>query len=144
MTIAAILKTKGSTVTTIKEETSVAEVTELLRAQRIGAVVVLDAHGVVAGILSERDIVRGLATMGAAVLDQRAGTIMTAPVITCAPGDSVHDAMEQMTSGRFRHLPVMEGGQLAGLVSIGDLVKRRIEQAEQEAGQLREYITLAG
>lgn len=144
MTIAAILKAKGSAVTTITQETSVANVAELLRAQRIGAVVVLDAGGAVAGILSERDIVRGLAAMGAGVLDQPAAAIMTAPVITCSPGDSVHEAMEQMTSGRFRHLPVMADGRLAGLVSIGDLVKRRIEQAEQEAGQLRDYITLAG
>jgi CBS domain-containing protein len=95
----------------------------------------------VLGVVSERDVVRGLAVNGASVLDQTADQIMSAPVVTCAPGDTVQEAMEQMTAGRFRHLPVMDGGRLLGIVSIGDLVKRRIEDAEHEAEELKQYIT---
>jgi CBS domain-containing protein len=141
MTIAGILKSKGSEVATVAPTMTVKAVVELLRTKRIGAVLVLGSGQEVLGVVSERDVVRGLAVNGASVLDQTADQIMSAPVVTCAPGDTVQEAMEQMTAGRFRHLPVMDGGRLLGIVSIGDLVKRRIEDAEHEAEELKQYIT---
>ncbi|QMW22528.1 CBS domain-containing protein [Sandaracinobacteroides saxicola] len=140
MTIAAILRGKGSAVAHVSPDTGVADIVAMLNERRIGAVLVVES-GHVVGVVSERDVVRGLATRGAAVLAERAATIMTAPVITIAPDESVVSAMELMTDRRIRHLPVVEADSLVGLVSIGDLVKRRIEQAEQEALALKDYIS---
>ncbi len=144
MTIARILKNKSASVVTVPQSMPIIGVANVLRERGIGAVLVTDVSGDLIGIVSERDIVRGLATLGSDLLEKAAGTIMTSPVITCVPEDTVQCAMEMMTSRRFRHLPVVENGRLVGIVSIGDLVKQRIEMAEQEAGHLRDYIALAG
>ncbi len=140
MTIAHILKQKGSHVETVSETVRVIEVARHLTDKRIGAVLVKDAEGKISGVLSERDVVRGLARSGMAVLDQPASSIMTAPVITCTQHATVQDVMAQMTSRRIRHLPVMDGNAMVGMVSIGDLVKARIEETEQEAAALKDYI----
>jgi CBS domain-containing protein len=139
MTIAAILRAKGGSVAHVTPGCTVRSIVDTLRRQRIGAVLVLQNDAVI-GVVSERDIVRNLADRGAAVLDLLAQDVMTAPVITISPVESVAAAMELMTGRRIRHLPVLSDGALVGLVSIGDLVKRRIEQAEQEASALKDYI----
>ncbi|MEZ5932661.1 MAG: CBS domain-containing protein [Alphaproteobacteria bacterium] len=118
----------------------IAEVAALLSKERVGAVVVLDADQRLAGIVSERDIARRLAEHGAALLDMSADQIMTREVVTCSPDDGVDKLMRKMTTGRFRHLPVMEGATIVGLVSIGDIVKHRLEQLESEASLLQDYI----
>jgi CBS domain-containing protein len=140
MTVSAILNRKGSGVYTLKQMDRVAEAAALLASKRIGAALVLDAQGQLLGVISERDIVRGLATTGADVLHTPVQEIMTAPVITCTPQHSVADAMAMMTDRRIRHLPVIDNGRLAGMVSIGDLVKARIDQTEAEAAALKQYI----
>lgn len=142
MTVARIINEKGRDVVTISPGASLAEVAALLSEKRIGAVVVIE-DGELLGILSERDIVRGLARHGAEVLNKLASDCMTSRVVTCRPEDTINDVMQKMTTGRFRHLPVIENGKLAGLVSIGDIVKRRIEEVEREAEQIREYIATA-
>ncbi len=140
MSIAHILKQKGSHVETVSESVSVIAAVKHLADKRIGAVLVTDAAGKVTGVLSERDIVRGLAKSGISVLDQPANSIMTAPVITCTQQATVQAVMAQMTSRRIRHLPVMDGTTMVGMVSIGDLVKARIEETEQETAALKDYI----
>ena len=140
MTVATILKRKGSRVVTVRPDTTVAAIAETLVRERIGAAVVADSEGGIAGIVSERDIVVGLARRGAAVLEERAETIMTKKVVTCTPEQRVDELMATMTEGRFRHLPVVAQGRLAGIVSIGDVVKSRLEALEAEAGALRSYI----
>lgn len=139
MGIAAILASKGHEVVTVAPETAVNEIVGTLITRRIGAVIVTEGAQVV-GVVSERDVIRGLCGQGPSVLERSAREIMTSPVVTIAPTDSVADAMELMTGRRVRHLPVVDGGTLVGLVSIGDLVKRRIEEAEQEALALKDYI----
>jgi len=140
MTIAAILQGKGSNVVTIDADESVAGAVTLLAQRRIGAMPVI-RNGKVAGIFSERDMVYRLHSDGAAILDARVGDVMTAPAITVSPDQSTLNALALMTRRRIRHLPVVAGGQLVGLVSIGDLVKRRIDDIEREAAALRDYIT---
>jgi CBS domain-containing protein len=142
MTVARIINEKGRDVVTVAPEKSLAEVAALLSQKGIGAVVVVEG-GAIRGIISERDIVRALAKHGAEALRKLAVECMTARVITCLPEETIHDVMQKMTSGRFRHLPVVEDGKLAGIVSIGDVVKRRIEEVEREAEQIREYIATA-
>jgi CBS domain-containing protein len=139
MGIATILAGKGHDVETVLPGTRVGEIVGTLNTRRIGAVLVVEGEQVV-GVVSERDIIRGLCAEGQDVLQLTARDIMTSPVVTIAPTDSVADAMELMTGRRVRHLPVIEAGRLVGLVSIGDLVKRRIEEAEQEALALKDYI----
>jgi len=140
MTIASILKSKGGEVVTVGGRATVAEVVALLHRHRIGALLVVDGDAPV-GVVSERDVVKCLHERGAAILDATADTIMTSPVVTVPPGETIARAMEMMTDFRIRHLPVVERGRLVGIVSIGDLVKRRIEDAEHEAEQLKGYIT---
>jgi CBS domain-containing protein len=140
MTVSRILALKGRDVTTITPHRSVADAIALLAAKRIGAVIVGGDDGAVLGILSERDIVRALAA-GADALQHPVSRYMTAEVITCAPDMLIIDVMEEMTAGRFRHMPVMEGGRLAGIVSIGDVVKHRLDEMQHETQALREYIT---
>ena len=140
MTVSRILALKGRDVTTITPHRSVADAIALLAARRIGAVIVGGDDGAVLGILSERDIVRALAA-GADALQHPVSRYMTAEVITCAPDMLIIDVMEEMTAGRFRHMPVMEGGRLAGIVSIGDVVKHRLDEMQHETQALREYIT---
>ena len=124
---------------TVRRDTSVSAIVELLYRYRIGAVLVMD-ESVIAGLVSERDICRCMHTHGQGVHDARAEDIMSAPVVTASAHTSISDAMAVMTDRRFRHLPVVEAGELLGLVSIGDLVKRRIEDAEAEAESLKHYI----
>jgi CBS domain-containing protein len=142
MGISTVLNNKGRAVAAVAPDSSVAEIVAVLVERRIGAVLVVE-DGRPVGIVSERDIIRCLATHGGNVLGLGAREVMTAPVITIRLQDSLSDAMELMTDRRIRHLPVVESGQLVGIVSIGDLVKRRIEQAEQEALALKDYIATA-
>ena len=139
MTIQAILDAKGGKVVTIDSAAPVREAVALLGEHRIGAVVALEGERV-AGILSERDLVYCLAKEGADTLDLPVSRVMTAPVITVAPGVSALAALSNMSKRRIRHLPVVEGGKLAGLVSIGDLVAWRIAMIEEEAEAMRAYI----
>ncbi|MFN3946452.1 MAG: CBS domain-containing protein [Allosphingosinicella sp.] len=142
MSIAAILKDKGPDVSTVACDTPVREAVALLAEHRIGAVPVLK-DGAVAGIMSERDIVYCLRQDGAAVLDWPVERVMTAPAITAEPTDSVLGALSLMTRRRIRHLPVVDGGRLIGIVSIGDLVKYRMDKIEAEAAAMRDYIQSA-
>lgn len=142
MGVAHIINEKGRDVVTIAPDASLAEVAAILAEKRIGAVVVVESSQI-RGILSERDIVRALAKHGGEVLTKSAAQCMTAKVVTCRPEDTINQVMQKMTSGRFRHLPVVEHGKLAGIVSIGDVVKRRLEEVEREADQIREYIASA-
>jgi CBS domain-containing protein len=140
MSIAAILAAKGSRVTIGVPVEAVHGLARRLVEYRIGAIPIVEGDSVV-GIVSERDIVRAFAAAPSRDLSGlTAADIMSAPVITVQPGDSISHAFALMTDRRIRHLPVMAAGRLAGIVSIGDLVKRRIEQAEQEALQLKDYI----
>lgn len=141
MKVEHILQAKGPDVFTVRDTATIAEAVGLLAEKNIGAVVVRNGSGGVAGILSERDIVRRLKSQGGDVLSAPVSSCMTANVITCAPGDSIDDLMAKMSQRRIRHLPVVEKGALVGLVSIGDVVKRKIEEAEHEAAALREYIS---
>jgi len=133
MNVRQILTLKGTTaVATIAPDASVKDAVAELADKRYGALVVAGADGALAGILSERDIVRGLGAKGGKVLDMTVADLMTREVVTCAPSDSAVSVLERMTEGRFRHMPVMEGGSMAGLLSIGDVVKARIRQMEDE------------
>ncbi|HZP21470.1 MAG TPA: CBS domain-containing protein [Bauldia sp.] len=143
MTVAKILSNKGRDVATVSASQSVGEAVAELGRRRIGALVVTDAPKRVIGIISERDVVRALAQKGAGVLSDPVASIMTREVVTCGEGETIIRVMTRMTRGRFRHLPVVEGGQLAGIVSIGDVVKARIEEVENEANAMREYIATA-
>jgi len=140
MHVKAILKTKGATIITTRPQETVSAVSQLLNVNRIGAVLVMETDGTIAGIISERDIVRGMALHGAAVLDMPAADLMTRKVIQCSPDDTVAQIMEVMTRGRFRHLPVVENGRLVGFISIGDVVKHRVEEYAHELESLREYV----
>ena len=144
MTIAAILKHKGNHVTAVAPTTTIAALTQELARRRIGAVLVMDDSGRLLGIVSERDIVGSLAANGAATLDMTAAQLMTRDVTTATPRTTVAEAMAMMTAGRFRHLPVMEGAALLGIISIGDVVKARITQQEQEVDSLKAYVAGAG
>lgn len=139
MSIASILKSKGGAIVGVTVHQPVHEVVALLHQHRIGAVLVLEDERPI-GIVSERDVVKCLHEKGTAILDATAGAIMSSPVVLASPADSIAEAMGTMTDRRIRHLPVVENGRLVGMVSIGDLVKRRIEDAEHEAGMLKEYI----
>lgn len=139
MTIAAILGGKGRDVVSIEGDRTVADAVALLAEKRIGAVPVL-VGSAVAGIFSERDVVYGLQREGAAALDRRVSEVMTAPAISVSPDESVLGALALMTRRRIRHLPVVEGGACVGFISIGDLVKYRIERIESEAEAMRAYI----
>ncbi len=140
MTVATILKTKGNNIVTVNVGESVADTAVLLAKYKIGAVLVLDQTGKVTGVLSERDIVRALATSGSGCLNQNVEDLMTKDVICCAPSDTIDQVMALMTDRRIRHLPVMDGSELKGFISIGDVVKRRISDVEQEAAAMRDYI----
>ena len=143
MTVKSILDAKGRDVVTLGPDETLAQAAGLLAEKRIGAVVVTDAAGRILGILSERDIVRVIGQSGAQALEMRVSGVMTGKVTTCRESHTVNHVMEVMTRGRFRHLPVEKDGRLDGIVSIGDVVKRRIEEALREAEQIREYIATA-
>ncbi|PLW78716.1 CBS domain-containing protein [Cohaesibacter celericrescens] len=139
MTIATILDKKGRDVFTMEPSSSLSEVVKTLRDKKIGVVLLAEGDRLL-GILSERDIVRALSENGASALSEIASSHMTSSVMTCVEGDTVVSVMSRMTSGRFRHMPVMDGTRLVGLVSIGDVVKLRIEETEKEAADMRAYI----
>jgi CBS domain-containing protein len=142
MTIAAILGGKGHDVVSIEGGRTVAEAVALLAGRRIGAVPVIEG-GKVLGIFSERDMIYCLQREGAAALDRKVSEVMTAPAITVPPGEAVLNALALMTKRRIRHLPVVDGGRCVGFISIGDLVKHRIERIESEAEAMRSYIQSA-
>jgi len=139
-TIAMILKGKGSAVETAERTASLNDVLLVLAKKKIGAVVIADDQGGVAGILSERDIVRALAETSADVLQRPVDSVMTRRVVTCEPSMTVDQVLELMTVGRFRHMPVVENAVLCGIVSIGDIVKLKIAEATAEAEALKSYI----
>lgn len=139
MTVQQILKMKGSAVFTMPTTATLASVAWELNSRKIGAVVILDREQIV-GMLSERDIVRVIAERGAKALDVPASTAMTQRVEICGCDDLVDDLMARMTNSRFRHMPVVHEGKLVGLVSIGDVVKQRIDEAVREADHMRDYI----
>ena len=141
MKVEQILQSKGTEVFAVRPEDSIAEAVSVLNDKNIGAVVVRDLSGKVIGILSERDVVRRLGRHGADAMGMRVKDCMTGDPFTCSPEDSVEDLMAMMTRKRIRHLPVTAGGSVIGVVSIGDVVKRKIEEAEQEAAALKEYIS---
>ena len=143
MTVGRILTTKGRDVVTAQPHRTIGEICEILAHKKIGAVVVIGADGEVLGILSERDVVRVMARRGAAGLEDAVSRHMTAKVVTAHDDVTIDSLMEQMTAGRFRHVPVVSGGRLAGLVSIGDVVKARLGELEHEQDALREYIRTA-
>ena len=140
MVIANILKNKGGNILSVLPHAPVADVVQVLASHRIGAVLVVSGSGLLMGILSERDVVRSLAENGAGTLDRTASDLMTADVTTATPQTSVAAAMEMMTAGRFRHVPILEDGRLIGLVSIGDVVKAKIAASDDEVDSLRAYV----
>jgi CBS domain-containing protein len=143
MTVKAILSTKGSNVTTIEPNATLEDAIETLARHRIGALVVLGPEQRVIGILSERDIVRALAEHGATALTHSLAQVMTRKVSTCNESDTVSSLMEQMTRGKFRHVPVLDQDRLIGIISIGDVVKYRLHEMELESEALRDYIQTA-
>jgi CBS domain-containing protein len=143
VTVKAILEAKGHEVTTLGPNERLSEAVRLLAEKRIGALVVTNGDRKIVGIISERDIVRMLGKHGAAALDLSVRDVMTPKVNICNEHHTVNEVMEIMTRGRFRHLPVEKDGQLDGIISIGDVVKRRIEDIEREAEDIRSYIATA-
>ena len=145
MNVKAILaaKKRGGDIIGIEPTASLAAAAKLLAAHRIGSLVIRGAGGRVAGILSERDIVRALSEQGASALDVPVGQAMTRDVETCGEDESCASIMERMTAGKFRHMPVLRGGKLAGLISIGDVVKQRVDEIERESEAMRDYIRTA-
>jgi CBS domain-containing protein len=143
MTVRAILDAKGHDVLTLGPNETLSDAIRTLAERRIGALVITNGDRKIVGILSERDIVRVMAREGAAALDLPVRSAMTPKVRICNENHTVNEVMEIMTEGRFRHLPVEKDGQLHGIVSIGDVVKRRIEDVEREAEEIRAYIATA-
>lgn len=140
MRVANVIKTKGSDIVTMRADATVRELLHVLAHHGIGAVVVSARGSTIAGIASERDVVRALNRTGKSLLDEPVSSIMTAEVVTCELQDHVDDVMAVMTEWRIRHVPVVDGGALAGIVSIGDMVKSRIAELEGERDDLVTYI----
>ena len=143
MIVKSIINTKGRDVVTLEPSASLDTAAKLLAERRIGAVVVLGADDRVVGILSERDIVRAISERGAAAMQEQVSQVMTRKVATCTLDETIHSIMERMTAGKFRHVPVIEEDRLAGIISIGDVVKHRIVEMEQESDALKSYIQTA-
>jgi len=148
MNVKAILAAKnsgalGGEIFSIEPTADLETAANSLSAHRIGALLVLGAGGHIAGILSERDIVRAISRHGAAVLGLPVGQVMTRNVSTCNEDDDIASVMERMTTGKFRHMPVMSNGKLIGLISIGDVVKQRVDEIERETEAMRDYIRTA-
>jgi CBS domain-containing protein len=143
MNVKTILAAKGGSVISIEPTATLAIAVKTLAEHRIGALLVLGADRRVAGILSERDIVRVLAEQGAGALEQPLGQVMTRKVVTCSQSETIGGIMERMTKGKFRHVPVVEQDQVIGVVSIGDVVKYRLQEMEHESEALRDYIQTA-
>jgi len=142
MTVRAILDTKGHNVQSVEPDAKLSAAVKILGERKIGAVLVM-SHGRIEGILSERDIVRVLSERGAAVLEEAVSAVMTRKVVSCKQSDTVAAIMEMMTLGKFRHLPVLEEDRVVGLISIGDVVKWRVREYENEQEALRDYIKTA-
>ena len=140
MNVEAILRNKGGAVATVAPHAKIAEAAAMLRREGIGALVVSRDGSAVDGIISERDIVHGLAGLGAGLLDTEVETLMTRRVFTCSPRDTIADLAVEMTQRRIRHIPVLRDGALAGIVSIGDVVKARLDEMEYETTSLRSFI----
>ena len=141
MRVANILKAKADRLITTRPDATLVETAEILRREGIGAVIVTEPEGErLAGIISERDIARGLAEHGDKLAGMNVAELMTPSVVTCEPDDTLEEIMQKMTSGRFRHLPVIRDGALVGVISIGDVVKNRLEELEAETHQLQDYI----
>lgn len=143
MTVSTILAAKGGDVVSVDPNATLTSAVALLAEKRIGAVVVLGVDRRIAGILSERDIVRALAENGAAALDESVSRFMTRKVSTCTENETIASIMERMTEGKFRHVPVVDQGRLVGIVSIGDVVKHRLQQMERDSAAMRDYILTA-
>ena len=143
MIVNRILSLKGREVATIEPSRSLSEVARVLAERRIGALLIVDGDRPVTGIISERDIVRAVAMHGAKALDEPVSRFMTEKVVTCTGETSINDVMELMTQQKFRHIPVVESGRLSGIVSIGDVVKLRLEEVEAETQAIKEYIATA-
>jgi CBS domain-containing protein len=143
MTVKAVLSRKGTDVATIEPQATLAGAVKILAERRIGALVVTGADRRIVGILSERDVVRMLGEEGARALERPVAEVMTRDVKTCGERDQIADLMEKMTAGKFRHLPVVEQGRLVGIISIGDVVKFRVEEMERDTAALQEYIRTA-
>src|SRR3954452_1809452 len=143
MNVAHILKQKGRDVATVQPHHTLGEAAKMLGERRVGALVVADAAGKVLGILSERDIVRSIGAHGGGSLSEPVSKHMTANPTTVGEAADINELMQVMTNGRFRHLPVVEGGRLVGIVSIGDVVKHHVDELHHEAESLREYISTA-
>ena len=143
MTVSAILSVKGRAAVTIEAEATLTAAAKLLTEKRIGALIILGADHRIAGILSERDIVRAIAKRGAAALDDLVSTVMTREVMSCTETDTIASIMDRMTAGKFRHLPVVDQDRLVGMISIGDVVKYRVHEMERDADRMREYILTA-
>lgn len=142
MTVRSILNTKGHQIVSVEPDAKLTATIKLLAEKKIGAVLVMNQSRL-EGILSERDIVRALGERGAGVLEAPVSDVMTRKVVTCKETDTVAELMEMMTSGKFRHLPVTDNGKVVGLISIGDIVKRRVQEYESEQEALRDYIKTA-
>ena len=142
MTVGSILNTKGRQIMSVEPDAKMTAAIKLLGEKKIGAVLVM-SQSRLEGILSERDIVRVLSERGAGVLDEPVSSVMTRKVVTCRETDTVAELMETMTTGKFRHLPVVDNGKVVGLISIGDIVKRRVQEYETEQEALRDYIKTA-
>jgi len=140
MLVDTILSTKGSEVTTADAAETVAQAATRMEENGIGALVIVDTAGLPIGILSERDIARGITRYGERLADTPIASLMTRNLVTCKPADTVADIMGLMTDRRVRHVPVLRDGRLAGIISIGDVVKVRLGEIEQEADALRAYI----
>lgn len=143
MTISKILADKGREVVSIEPAATLQSAATLLARKRIGAVVILGADRRIAGILSERDIVRAIGERGASALEEPVSQTMTRKVSTCTESETLVSIMEQMTEGKFRHVPVVDQGRLSGIVSIGDVVKHRLQEMERDSAAMRDYILTA-
>ncbi len=135
-----ILMKKGAQVVTANPQDTIAQATGLLKKEKIGALIIVDDNETMVGVLSERDIVQAIPEHGAALFDMPVEELMTTDVKVCSTEDRMRDIMKMMSSGRFRHMPVVEDGMMVAIISIGDVVKTRLEQLENEANQMREFI----
>ncbi|MFG1358983.1 CBS domain-containing protein [Xanthobacter pseudotagetidis] len=143
MTVSSILQGKSKDIVTLTPASTLGDAVKSLAEHRIGAIVVVDPDMAVEGIISERDVVRLLNERGMSVLATPVGEVMTRAVVTCTPDEIIPAIMERMTRGRFRHVPVVAGDRLVGIISIGDVVKHRLEEMERESAALRDYIMTA-
>ena len=139
MKVADILRTKGSDVMTVKPTETIETLAHRLRLERVGAMIVSQEANSLDGIISERDVVHGLAAHGNDLLSKPVSELMTRSVVTCSSEDTIADVAKKMTQGRFRHLPVVDSGRLIGVISVGDVVKNRMDEIQLEANVLRDY-----